>query len=493
VRTELLVHEQLSGEVLGLVRPDPRDRAAGAVALGRAAGGVPDVWCTGPVGDLVEGQRVTVTGRWQEHPRYGWSFAAVLYERLVDEPTATGHPPRWLGAVRWPPEVVAAVHDRLGDGVGAAVRADPYGLLAVDRVRFGHVDELARHLGVAPTDPRRVGGAAFAAVTATRREGHEHLTRDALVAATARLAGVDLLIAAEGVALAVADGRLAAERLGDLEVVSTPAGLRAERELAGALRRLLRAEAVSVLIGSRGSGLARATADLAGRDLTVIDVDAARCGDTASFGRELARVATGARVLVVGDPGLLPPPGTGQVLRDLVGSGLVDVTSLDDGHPQAPGGRIVALSREVRAGQVGVLRGADGEVFLAQEPPGGDLVGRVVRAVTQRIPEHLGVGLDGIQVLTPTIDAGLGAALGDSGGASLVRTVHDASGHRWPVVVLVADVRDRGVLDRRMLYTAVTRAEQALILVGQADQVRAAARWERPVERRTGLHARLLG
>lgn len=45
---------------------------------------------------------------------------------------------------------------------------------------------------------------------------------------------------------------------------------------------------------------------------------------------------------------------------------------------------------------------------------------------------------------------------------------------------------------RRVLCTAATtRAGKALIVVGRAETVRAAARWERSVARRTGLRSRL--
>jgi hypothetical protein len=532
-------YEQLHGEVLGLVQVEPDDACTGIVELGSEGGDGPAVRCTGPLAALVEGQYVTMVGRWQDRAGRDARFEAVSYERIAPEPPLDPeHRTRWLGPVRWPEEVVSAVEGRFGAQTAKIARSDPYRMLVVDRVRFGHVDDLGRHLGLAPTDPRRVLAAALAAVSAFRRQGHQHLGRGELVAATARLAGVDRLVATEGVAAAIGERRLDREIVGDVEVVATPGALRAERELATDLLRLLRTDRsglrprggdptpgdptpgdptsgelppalrtvftcpVSVLIGGR-AGIAQAMARITrvagttglrvGEDLVVIDADT--CGDTASFGRRVARVREGAHLLVHGDPGLLPPRGAGQVLHDLVGSGLVPVTELSDAA-----GRIVDLSREVLAGEVGVLRGAAGDVFMAEEPTHGDLVARVVRAVTRRIPQHLGVHLDGIQVLTPrregpvgvrAVEAGLTETLGRPLRSPSVRTIHASVGRSWPVVVLVADVSDRGVLDRRMLYTAMTRAEQALIVVGQAETVRTAARWEHPVTRRTGLQARL--
>jgi exodeoxyribonuclease V alpha subunit len=70
-------------------------------------------------------------------------------------------------------------------------------------------------------------------------------------------------------------------------------------------------------------------------------------------------------------------------------------------------------------------------------------------------------------------------------------TVHKAQGGEWPVVVLVCDRSHRSMLWRNLVYTAVTRAQTALIVIGQRDALRAAARHARPSGRATGLAWRL--
>jgi exodeoxyribonuclease V alpha subunit len=70
-------------------------------------------------------------------------------------------------------------------------------------------------------------------------------------------------------------------------------------------------------------------------------------------------------------------------------------------------------------------------------------------------------------------------------------TVHKSQGGEWPVVVLVCDRSHRAMLWRNLVYTAITRAQQALIVIGQADALRSAARHDRPSDRRTGLAWRL--
>jgi len=70
-------------------------------------------------------------------------------------------------------------------------------------------------------------------------------------------------------------------------------------------------------------------------------------------------------------------------------------------------------------------------------------------------------------------------------------TVHKAQGGEWPVVVLVLDPAHRAMLWRNLVYTAVTRASRALVLIGRADALRAAAAQDHASRRHTGLAQRL--
>ena len=54
-------------------------------------------------------------------------------------------------------------------------------------------------------------------------------------------------------------------------------------------------------------------------------------------------------------------------------------------------------------------------------------------------------------------------------------TVHKSQGGEWPVVVFVLDASHRAMLWRELVYTAITRARQGLLLVGDAALVGQAA------------------
>jgi exodeoxyribonuclease V alpha subunit len=398
----------------------------------------------------------------------------------------------------WPMDAVRSAHARFGADVIDVAREDPYVLLLAERVRFAHVDRLAERLGVARDDVRRlVAGAVTALRAARRQDGHQHLPRAEVVAATAVLLGVDAMLAVDGVERALARGQLVAEELDGSSIVALPSARADELALAEGLARLLASArvlpvaggdeasddgatdgddvpivltddqraaveltataGVTVLTGGPGTGksttvralvsrardaganvaLAAPTGRAAKRleeltghvattvhrllearpdedggfrfrfgrdeqlpyDLVIVD-ETSMC-DTWLASRLVESIADGAHLVLVGDADQLPSVGSGDVLRDLMRSGVVPVARLEEIHRQAAGSRIVTLARGILAGDPGELRGVDGDVFVAEEPDRAAIVPRVVQAVAARAPEHFGVTPDDVQVLAP--------------------------------------------------------------------------------------------
>jgi exodeoxyribonuclease V alpha subunit len=232
----LATDEQLTGEVLGVYYADA-DSGFGVIELAPEdppedgdAGGTR---CSGPLSDLVDGQTVTLVGRFRDHPRYGRTFEAVYYEQVTPT-TAAGvrsflassrfeavpnaaidralvafgdgagrvieHEPdrlvteagldrehadelhrawteglvlaelvRLVEPLRWPMDAVRSAHARFGADAARLAREEPYALLEAERVRFAQVDALARRRGIEPSDPRRLAAGAWAAVATARR------------------------------------------------------------------------------------------------------------------------------------------------------------------------------------------------------------------------------------------------------------------------------------------------------------------------------------
>jgi exodeoxyribonuclease V alpha subunit len=70
-------------------------------------------------------------------------------------------------------------------------------------------------------------------------------------------------------------------------------------------------------------------------------------------------------------------------------------------------------------------------------------------------------------------------------------TIHKSQGSQFDAVAVVLPEPTSPILTRELLYTAVTRAQRQVIVVGSQDSVRLAV--GRPIARATGLGERLWG
>jgi exodeoxyribonuclease V alpha subunit len=72
-------------------------------------------------------------------------------------------------------------------------------------------------------------------------------------------------------------------------------------------------------------------------------------------------------------------------------------------------------------------------------------------------------------------------------------TVHKSQGSEYPCVVIVLLKQHYMLLQRNLLYTAVTRARERVIVVGSRQAIAMAVRNDRPIQRYTYLARRLRG
>ncbi|HLI08011.1 MAG TPA: ATP-dependent RecD-like DNA helicase [Ktedonobacteraceae bacterium] len=70
-------------------------------------------------------------------------------------------------------------------------------------------------------------------------------------------------------------------------------------------------------------------------------------------------------------------------------------------------------------------------------------------------------------------------------------TIHKSQGSEYPAVVIPLTTEHGLLLQRNLLYTAITRAKRLCVLVGQPRALRLAVRNERVMQRNTGLAERL--
>jgi exodeoxyribonuclease V alpha subunit len=70
-------------------------------------------------------------------------------------------------------------------------------------------------------------------------------------------------------------------------------------------------------------------------------------------------------------------------------------------------------------------------------------------------------------------------------------TIHKSQGSEYPIVVMPFMMTHFVMLQRNLLYTAVTRAKKVLVLVGEQKAIGYAIRNQKPNERKTRLSLRL--
>ena len=283
----------------------------------------------------------------------------------------------------------------------------------------------------------------------------------------------------------------------------------------------------------------------------------------------LAAVPTGASLVFVGDVDQLPSVGPGNVLRDIIDSGVVPVTRLDRIFRQKAGSGIVLNAHSVNQGH-----------FFVSPPPGDppfsdfffiertrpeDIIKDALLLIRERIPRKYNLNpLTDIQLLAPMRQNAIGVdhfnellqaelnpgrggirlgareyRVGDrvmqrrndyskevfNGDIGFVRTVdtatqslavdfdgrlvaydrtdltdldlayattiHKSQGSEYPAVVILIAFQYYTLLQRNLLYTAITRGRKLVCVIGDPKAVKAAIRTTDPLQRQTALDLRL--
>jgi exodeoxyribonuclease V alpha subunit len=265
----------------------------------------------------------------------------------------------------------------------------------------------------------------------------------------------------------------------------------------------------------------------------------------------LKALPTGTRLVLVGDSDQLPSVGAGNVLHDLMESGLFATTKLDTIHRQARESRIVVNAHKANHGEALLSSGGDFWYLPCAEQ---DIAKTVEGLVKKRLVDYAKCPSEEIQVLSPTrrLCADINALLqqkegekvgdfrvgdkviqqvnnyekgvfnGDIGkltkydritGLATIDfdgqeveytisdldevelayavTVHKSQGSEYPVVVVTLTPSDRGMLQRNLLYTALTRAKNLLVVVGSWESVEKCVQNDKRAQRNSNLTRRL--
>lgn len=270
----------------------------------------------------------------------------------------------------------------------------------------------------------------------------------------------------------------------------------------------------------------------------------------------------GTRLILVGDVDQLPSVGPGNVLLDIIASGVVPIVRLKTVFRQAAQSGIIANAHRINRGEMPVFN--EDDFFLISRTDPQAALETIVEVVSKRLRARFGLSpLRDIQILAPmrrgtagveNINAALKQAInpngqpvprrnfgvgdkvmqtrnnyeldvfnGDVGVVTLLdteagelevlfeddrrvlypldaiddlvtaycTTVHKAQGSEYTAVVLAFLPQHYMMLQRNVLYTAITRGKKLVVIVGSGKAVAMAVHNSNILQRNTNLADRL--
>jgi exodeoxyribonuclease V alpha subunit len=302
-------------------------------------------------------------------------------------------------------------------------------------------------------------------------------------------------------------------------------------------------------------------------EIDVLVVDEASMIDLLLFHNLLRSLKPEAHLLLVGDVDQLPSVGAGNVLRDVIDSGVAHVTRLEVIFRQSEDSYIILNAHRINQGEMPLTdnQSRDFYFFGAEDPH--EAANLVVDIVQNRLPEKFGFDpVVDVQVIAPMYRGPVGVtalnealqqalngdartafkkigervfrvgdkvmqtrnnyekdvfngdigriyAIDDLGGGFEITindqfqyyewvetedlihayciSTHRSQGSEYPVVVMPLLTQHYMMLQRNLLYTAITRAKQMVVLVGTRRAINMAVRNNKVAERFSGLVNRL--
>lgn len=139
-------------------------------------------------------------------------------------------------------------------------------------------------------------------------------------------------------------------------------------------------------------------------------IDEVSMVDTVIFDSLMKAMPLGCRLILVGDSNQLPSVGAGNVLADLIASGIMPVVALNEIFRQSMESLIVTNAHKIVNGEYPVLDRRDKDFFYLSQVTAEDVSQTVKDLTSRRLPNSYGYSpFDDIQVLCPGRKGMLGA------------------------------------------------------------------------------------
>lgn len=191
------------------------------------------------------------------------------------------------------------------------------------------------------------------------------------------------------------------EKMGKKVVLAAPTGRAAKRmsTLTG-----VKASTIHRLLGyTQGQGY-----HSKGIDADVLIIDEGSMMEQVLFNHLLQAVKPGTRVILVGDVDQLPAIGAGDVLRDMIDSGVIPVARLEENFRQGEGSMIARGAQAINAGEM-PESDPERDFMIVPESTARWIHEKLLSLVAEEIPASKGIRPTDIRVVTPQQIGALGA------------------------------------------------------------------------------------
>ena len=146
-------------------------------------------------------------------------------------------------------------------------------------------------------------------------------------------------------------------------------------------------------------------------DADVVIIDEASMVDILLMNHLLKSIPAGCRLILVGDVDQLPSVGPGNVLKDIIISGIIKVVHLTEIYRQAQESMIIVNAHRINKGEFPYLNTKDKDFFFIPRYRSNEIVSTILDVCSRRLPGTYGYDpIRDIQVLTPTRKGIIGVA-----------------------------------------------------------------------------------